>query len=401
MRALCLIDSLRPGGAQRQLCTLGILLRQRGFDVTFLTYYPHDFFVPLIREAGIGYNCIHALSGTKAGRIRAIRNVLRTFGQDVVLSFMDGSNLYAELAALPTRSWGLVVSERCAFPNRHDWREWALRTMHFVADYVTTNSHSNRLLIEETKPTLAGRVVTIYNAVDLNRFRPATSTASRSGTSIRISVAATYEPRKNLVGLIDAIALLRSRPGNLDVQVDWYGGIGHMLPNGRPDTRYYDAWNSRIVSNGLEGRFRLNLEANEIERIYRDSDAVLLPSFFEGVPNVICEAMACGRPVLMSNNCDASNLVEPGKNGFLFDPNSPKSIADAIESFAGLTQQQRDRFGNESRARAERYFDPVAIADRYYSVLKAASERRQVPMEHWIPSVPESAIRTVNIKKCR
>jgi len=53
MKITCLIDGLVPGGAQRQLCMLAVLLKKRGMDVSMLTYHNHDFFLPMIREAGL------------------------------------------------------------------------------------------------------------------------------------------------------------------------------------------------------------------------------------------------------------------------------------------------------------------------------------------------------------
>jgi len=110
MKVTCFIDSLSSGGAQRQLCTLAALLKKRGMDVSMLTYHPHDFFLPMIREAGIAYRCIEGRGPLQ--RLWALRRALRQGDQDVVLAFLEAPSLYAELASLPRRSWGLVVSER-------------------------------------------------------------------------------------------------------------------------------------------------------------------------------------------------------------------------------------------------------------------------------------------------
>src|SRR4051794_14611915 len=106
MRITGIIDSLVSGGAQRQLCTLATLFKKQGHDVSLLTYHSFDFFLPMIQEAGIGYRCLQSKS--RLGRIWAIRRALRGGEQDVVLAFLDGPCLYAELAALPFRRWGLV-----------------------------------------------------------------------------------------------------------------------------------------------------------------------------------------------------------------------------------------------------------------------------------------------------
>src|SRR5262249_47429155 len=168
MRVACVIDSLGPGGAQRQLCTLAAKLRQAGWDVSVLTYHSVDpFFLPTLQAAGV----VHvALTGqSRLRRALAIRRALRRGRYDVVLAFLEGATMYAELAALPTKHYGLVVSERSRGVRRVS--RWG-RSLHRVADYVTTNSHTNRLLIELDVPSLVGRIVTIYNAVDMDRFHP-------------------------------------------------------------------------------------------------------------------------------------------------------------------------------------------------------------------------------------
>src|SRR5262249_30261630 len=153
-------------------------------EVSFLTYHRHEFFLPLLQESRIPYQCLP--SGSKLTRTIALRRELRRRSHDVVLAFLDGSCLYAELAALPYRKWGLVVSERLAVPGSHravlPWRRW----LHGIADYVVTNSHTNRLMLEYAVPGLKGRVVTIYNALDVNTFFPREGGFGRPSPQVRL-----------------------------------------------------------------------------------------------------------------------------------------------------------------------------------------------------------------------
>ena len=57
MNITCIIDNLAAGGAQRQMCMLAILLREKGHKVTILTYHPQNFFLDEILQAGITYQC--------------------------------------------------------------------------------------------------------------------------------------------------------------------------------------------------------------------------------------------------------------------------------------------------------------------------------------------------------
>ena len=112
VRVLCLIDSLGSGGAQRQLNLLGVLLKQHGFDVEFLTYRAKDFFEGLLREHDIPVTTI--LVANKVRRALALRRFVRRRRPHVVIAYQRTGAFYAELAALPRRRFGLIVSERVA-----------------------------------------------------------------------------------------------------------------------------------------------------------------------------------------------------------------------------------------------------------------------------------------------
>jgi glycosyltransferase involved in cell wall biosynthesis len=382
MKITCLIDQLRAGGAQRQLCNLAALLKQQGCDVSILTYHPHAFFADSLQKAGIACHCLS--SGSLMRRVWEVRQALRGGDQDVVLAFLEAPALYAELAALPRRRWGLVVSERCANPRLGNGRAKWLRRLHHVADYVTTNSHTNRLLLEECFPRLRGRMVTVYNAVDLEMFRPSASPAIGSERCLRLLVVATYWSAKNPLRTVEAVEIARVQNPAIDIRLQWYGRV--------EDRPLYEQMLQSIRCRGLEQHVRLYPESAEVADLYRAADAVLLPSLFEGLPNVICEAMACGRPILLSNVSDASNLVREGYNGFLFDPLSATDMAAAITRLAGLSLEERQLMGSRSREMAEYMFSPKTIVERYVQILAAAANRSHMPLEHWLPQVPASAV---------
>jgi glycosyltransferase involved in cell wall biosynthesis len=386
MKVACLIDSLGSGGAQRQLCAIAVLLKQQGCEVSMLTYHPIDFFQPLLEQAGIPCICLRSRRPWR--HALAVRRALRRGKQDVVLAFLPPPALYAELAGLPRRDWGLVVSERSAERDGFRGCHRFLRRCHRFADYLTTNSHTNRLLLERHISAARQKTITIYNTVDLREFAyvPPQDEEGR----LRIVVAASYRTMKNPAGFVRAVALARARLPGADVQLDWYGGF-RLRHDGVRDLEAFNAANHCIVEHGLRDCVRLHEPRADIAAAYRAADAVALPSFFEGLPNSICEGMSVGRPILMSNVCDAGNLVADGENGFLFNPASPEDMARAIVKLAKKTPAERRQMGLHSRRFAERLFDPQTIARRYMDVLTAAAERKNRKIEHWTPEAPESA----------
>ncbi len=101
---------------------------------------------------------------------------------------------------------------------------------------------------------------------------------------------------------------------------------------------------------------------------------LVVPSYSEGVPNIIIEAMACGTPVLSTRVGIVTQLIDDGRNGFIIDTNDPAHLADRIrsivESSDSLLQEVGDRASNEIRnlytlkATVARWQDIVSEVER-------------------------------------
>lgn len=391
MKVLCFIDSLGSGGAQRQIATLAVGLKKRGHQVRFLVYHPHDHFLPLLQAAEIPWQVIPPCSHWQ--RALAVRRILRHGWQDAVLAFLEGPCFYAELARIPPQGWGLVAGERTADPQMKVGAGRRHRQLHRLADVIVCNSHTNRLMLETEFPFLRGKLSTVYNLADLQLFRPSLSTPANAGSSsvkaLRIVVAASYFDYKNMLGVARALLCLKRNQSHARVVVDWFGAVS-------TDPAPFNNVQRFAAENGLGESLRLRQATRDIVGEFSRADAVGLFSFFEGLPNVVCEGMACGKPILLSNVCDAGSLVRDGKNGFMCDPSSPESMANAIERLAALGDQERRRMGLESRRMAEKLFAENTVTERYERILKAAAQREPVPTDcTWPEEVPESAVRTV------
>ncbi len=367
MRILFFIDSLFAGGAERQLVTMAVGLKRRGHDLRFLIYHSGGRFLAELEAARIPCICLQ-----QTGRLRRlweVRRVLRQGWQDVVLAFLEAPCLYSELAGLPCRRWGLVVGERLAHPHTNQglrrWLSWP----HRFADAVVTNSHANRQMVERAWPALHPKLTTIYNAVDLDRFRPSCETVShRAGSPVHMVVAASYQRKKNMLGLAKAVHLLQ-QSGERVLVTDWYGAA--LDPEALNEATAF------VNRNRLAPLLRFHPPVTEIEKEYQRADVVGLFSEYEGLPNAVCEGMACGKPILVSDVCDARNLVADSKNGFLCDPHCPESIAKALKRVSALTQAQLQEMGQESRRKAETLFDMPRVLAAYEAVFERCRQIRQ------------------------
>lgn len=387
LRVACCIESLDQGGSERQMSVLAVLLARRGYDVEVVTYRPVRFFDPVVEAAGIP---IRRISLPQSGRLRralAARRAIRAGRPDVVIAFLGGSSVYAELAGLPRRRFGLIVSEVSVPGNGVGLPQRLRLAGHRLADAVVTQTDYTQRLLVEAAPWLDGKIVVIRNGVDLTAFRPrnAPDASRRSGAgTTRVLVLAGYRPEKNPFGMLAAMEHLRRVAPGARVELDWYGSTGAAYGLDGVHRKLRDA----VRDRGLDDVFRLHGPVRDAAGLYGEASVVCLPSFYEGCSNVICEASASGVPLIVSDVCDNRRFVLDGVSGFLANPHVPESFAEAILRFHGLSPEARREMGYRARLHAEALFELDRFGDSFAALIERFARRRSSPGSSSRPTRP-------------
>lgn len=94
--------------------------------------------------------------------------------------------------------------------------------------------------------------------------------------------------------------------------------------------------------------------------------AVILPSYHEGMANVLLEAAATGRPILASQIPGCQETFDEGISGFGFMPKDGKSTEEAIAKFISLSHGERKKMGEAGRLKMEREFDRNIVIKMYF-----------------------------------
>ncbi len=360
MKILCVIDSLGSGGAQRQLVELAIGFKREGHDVSLLVYHEKMFFKNLLDEAEIPINVI--IEHGHLRRLITIRNFIRSSNSEVVLSFLEAPSFICEIAGFPYRNWKLVVGERSANPQiLKSFKLRFYRWFHFFADYIVANSHENIRIIKKVNPLLPSRKFSvIYNLVDFSKWQPKDQSALLGGETLHLLVAASHGLNKNLNGLLEALNILHPE-NRVRIRVNWFGG------NGEGDVPR-DIYR-KISQYNLQHNIGFFPATNDLNNLMKQTDIVGLFSFYEGLPNSVCEAMAAGKPVIASAVSDIPNLIK-NKN-FLFNPHKPDSIAECLRYVLNMDPDHLIKEGQRNRKRAENIFNNQKIIDKYLNLFKS------------------------------
>lgn len=333
-RILLITENLGSGGAERQLCGLAILLQNRGFEVKVVTYLQRQFYESYLIQHKVDYE-FHGELINKYTRFFYLVKMLRKYKPDVVISYLPSVNMSMCLAKI-FYSCLLIVSER-SHTMSFDWKTKLRYNLYRIADRVVPNSFSEAENICEHFPFLRRKIHAIPNFVDVEYFQP---NSKRIINEIPTFLCvARLIPSKNVLCLIDAVKLLVDR--NIKLKFCWVGK--------QYDKKYLSEVQNKIKQYNLENVFYLKDQTENILEEYQQADYFCLPSFYEGFPNVICEAMSCGLPVVCSRVCEIPNIVKDNENGFLFDPNDVDSIVGALKKVLLLSPAQRLEMGQRNR----------------------------------------------------
>ena len=203
----------------------------------------------------------------------------------------------------------------------------------------------------------------VPHGVDLDRFAPA-AIAERTTPDLRLLAVGRLVEKKGFPTLVDAMALL----GDLDVTLTIVG-----------DGPERDALLGQIARLGLADRVTLHGRTthDELPGLYGASDVVVVPSIVDsrgdrdGLPNVVLEAMACGRPLVASDVAAVASAVTSESDGVLVPPADAAALAGAIRSLA-TDPQRRAALGSAARHTAEQRFELGDCSHRFCELLAGA-----------------------------
>lgn len=355
---LFFISGLGSGGAQRQIVELAVGFKSKGYNVRFLIYQKKwsEFYYQYIVNHGIDIDGIYEDNYLK--RIYKVRQYIRSHKFDVVIAFLEAPSFIAELASFPNRKWKLIVGERSADPAKRT--SFKLRTFlkfHRLADYIVANSYSNINIIKEVAPEIsANKYKVIYNMLDPNRLLPYANFTFRKEGKLNLLIASSHRYLKNLNGLIEGVYLMEPQYRD-NLRISWFG-------NSKFDSSLEEGL-KKIESYNLQKIFTFHKETLDIYDYMREADAVGLFSFFEGLPNAICEGMYMGKPIVATRVSDVPLLVEDKVNGFLCEANSPSSISQALTLLLGCSGKELSDMGKRNAIKAESLFNKGHILEAY------------------------------------
>ncbi|MBA7489544.1 Alpha-D-kanosaminyltransferase [subsurface metagenome] len=248
----------------------------------------------------------------------------RLFGIDrafsTILSVLERANFYLS-------DWIIVESAR-------------------VIDFLGLDKYRQKLVVSGAR------------YIDTNLFQIKKELKERKNL---IGYFGRLEEGKGIMNFVKAIPLVLERQCNLKFFIGGYGPL-------------YESIKDQVRNNNLSEKVEmLNwLPHNKVVDYLNELKLIVLPSYSEGVPTIILEAMACGTPVLATSVGGIPDLIKDGETGFIMDSNSPGCIVENIER--ALRHPNISKITRNARSLIEEEYNYRAAVVRYKEILNAASK---------------------------
>lgn len=290
--------------------------------------------------------------------IKNIKKIINVCRPDIVLTFTIKPNIYGGIACAKKRVPYIsnVTGLGDSIMNRSVTRLVSLflyrlglkKSNHvFFQNQFNCDFMKNNKILKGNYSILPGSGVNLVK----NFFEP----YPQDNNIINFSYIGRMIKDKGFEELIESIEIINKEKNNV-----------HFTLVGEID----DLYKAKVDGFIEKGWVTYLSYQKNIHQYIKSSNAIILPSYHEGMSNVLLESASCGRPVLASNIPGCKEIVDEGITGFLFDSKSVSSIVNSMKKFISLSYQEKINMGLNARKKMENEFDRNIVVDSYISKIK-------------------------------
>jgi glycosyltransferase involved in cell wall biosynthesis len=370
---ICFVaGTLRQGGAERQLFYILQALCQRGASPRLLSLDQGGFWEEPIRALGVSVTWIGHQRSRLVRLLRVLKEVWR-HRPDVLQSQHFYTNAYAGLAARLSRLGGIGAMRSNGRSEVKGSGPLGWLNLHLPRTIAANSQLAIRYAVAHHVPAV--RLYFLPNVVDTQLFQMAEGKGARTAEPLTLIAVGRLSKEKRLDRFISILHRLRNDRG-LNVR-GLIVGSGYQHQDLRPELEN-QARSLGLFPDFLEFRGGVS----DVHSVYHDAAICVLTSDFEGTPNVLLEAMACGLPVVSTNVGGIPDIVQDGRTGFVVKPENRDGLASAIVELV-KSRELRIEMGRRARAFVEENHSLACLPahlSRLYNLALSAERDRPAPV---------------------
>ena len=335
------IGSLYGGGAERVVSVWATQLCEAGYDVSILLYgraaneYIVDDRVKILCVTD-KYENFKNIPFAK--RILRIREIIKAESPQSIISFLQRNQIMVMFACIGLKvnrietvrisPWEVYKNDRI---QRFLWNECFRTCKHAIIQTVEQ--------AEYFKGRAHDKCVVIANP--LNAAYLVEPEFDKKGQVKRFIAAGRIDKQKNYEMMIRAF--INAHEKHPDITLSIYGSVG--------DKKYKEELDAIIKDSNASAYIFFCGRSSNMKKAYDENDAFLMTSDFEGMPNSLAEAMACGL-VCMSTACKTGpkDMLRDHETGFLVGVGNVEETSRVIQHIASMSEEAARKMGMEARS---------------------------------------------------
>lgn len=343
-------------------------LQNAGHEV--LAIAPEDDFVEEVRSLGVQHVPLQHLSRKGTNPIKDLRlmrelaKIYRSESVDVALQYTIKPNIYGSLARGLVKNHCISTVTGLGFSFiQKGLVNTIVKRLYRVAfnrsDMVAFQNQDDLDLFRSLKLVRSDNSCLIKGSgINTDYFCPLPKTEASQRFHFLFVGRLLYD--KGVVELLEAARILKEEGADFELQLVG----GH-------DTDNPSAIDKKILQEAQAKGYAHYLgRSNQVRELMRNADAVVLPSYREGLPRVMLEGLAMAKPLITTAVAGCRETVKDGQNGYLVPAKDASALAAAMQKMLHHSDAERESMGQKGRQMALKEFDENIITQQYVELLQ-------------------------------
>ena len=338
------------------------------YEITVLTEVDDSFkngdLEGIVKFVDVGKSVLNPLSAVKYNS--KLHTALKELKPDVCLTFTIRPAIYGNIVTrklnIPTISTitgtgPLFESNSISYVVARQLYKWVLKKTKFVffPNFDDLEAFVERKYIKREQ---AKRVP--GSGVNYDKFTPLPSTRSNDGKFIFLYISRLVKD-KGVMEFVESASLLKENYPNAEFHI-----IGPLWGGNKKSLTV----TAEELSGWIEKKWIVyHDKQKDVRPFMADADCVVMPSYREGMSNVLLEAASMARPLIATNVTGCRDIVEDGVNGFLCNVRDGKDLAEKMKKMINLSAAEREKMGAKGREKMIREFDKKIVVKTYIEAI--------------------------------
>lgn len=311
-----------------------------------------------LREEGVKTFCLDVDKKWKALKVIKLLGIVWKEKPDILQTFLFFDNVLGSFTGKILRGPTVISGQRNANPHQSKTRNLVERLTLSLTDLVISNNQAGKDLLLKKYDLPGKKIKVIPNALEDEKI--SNKNKSKGKLLSKLSLPEKLK-RKFIIGFVGS---LTEQKGVINL-LKAVSGISKkdfvLIIIGEGERK--DHLSEFVVHEGLGKNVFFTGYQPEAYRYMNLFDIFVLPSLWEGMPNVILEAMANGLPVVATEVGDNKELI--ADNNFLVKPGDPERLKRAILKLKNMSEKEKNKIGKKNRMRVNEEFTFKKMVRKY------------------------------------